>query len=222
MHLCINSKDRNATQYPAPDEYVVFINPPIRHVKKITLVHAAICNTQYSLSQPYPIHAPEFGINTSIQPGMYTMMSLQRELQRIFPWNVSIKFNLIAMSIWIRAPQPFTCNGSQSVDIGNNIYQVELRNMLKTAPVVLELESMGKMTECDCQGGHHSFSTCATLPLKTGVGGFTIDDVVPVVHVQNPFITLDRFRIKFKSALHTPIQDHELIFKIDVDHGAIN
>jgi hypothetical protein len=146
------------------------------------------------------------------------MMSLEEALrENVTPMKTHfstrvVHINRTTMSFVISSDQAFTLNGISSNN-KDHWHQVVIPNPLQTSPLILEIQTMGKVTECDCQGGHHSFSTASILPLK---GGYTIDEIVPIVNVQNPDIILDKMHITVKSKLHTPIPDHEFIFQLSV------
>lgn len=212
MHLCVSSKDRDPDRYPTPSKYTIRLDPPIKRVKSIALIHAGFCNTQYSLPKPYPIHIPEFGIDTEIPAGMHTMMSLERTLDALLQ---KVHVDRTTMSLVISSDQPFTLNGTPST-FKDPWHQATIPNPLETAPMILELETLGKVTECDCQGGHHSFSTASILPLQVDSKKYIVDETPHIINVQNPDVILDSLRITIKSALPMPIPDHEFIFALSV------
>lgn len=217
-HLCISSKDRDATVYPDPSHYVIRLDPPLKGVASIALVHAAFANTQYTLHQPYPVVIPSIGVNDTIPPGMYSSTEIADLIQAMLPnreaWRVRV--DRATRYIVVSANQSFTFNDIDSTLKADEWYHVVLTDAMgkDDGPLVMDIRARGQVQEL----GFRSFDTAATIPMTSTSGTYSVHDPEhPVVNVQNPPVLLDRLDISFRRSggrALTPILDHEMVFAI--------
>lgn len=219
MHLCISSKDRDPLVYPNPSEYVIRLDPPLKGIERMALIHVAFANTQYTLLTPYPVVIPSLGINTTIPPGMYSSTDIANAIQAILPnldaWHVRV--DRTTRHVVVSSVTEFSLNGISSNLLGDGWYHVVLTDVMGTddGPLVMDIRLHGNMKEV----GYHSFDTFASIPMTSTTGTYSfLGPEHPVINVQNPPILLDRLHISFRRSggrSITPILDHEMVFSIE-------
>ena len=224
--LFIHSQDRDPDLYPSPTEYVVKLDPPLKHVRYLQLEHFAIANTLLTLHFPHNTVTVN-GIEMSIPPGVYTSTRLAAAVEEALRTN-------LPQGDWVVRIQ----RTRMSMEVTSSVYDFEIQcgfvhffpstrtvkgwtatsKILsgETDRLVMEIRPLGKAIEPDGEGGRKSFSTFDNIPLKTHSGGYTVDAIeTPLRHIQNPSVTLDRLYIFFRAK--DPVVDHGMLFRVGFD-----
>jgi hypothetical protein len=223
-YVFVSSKDRDTSFWPEPSDYVVKIDPPIKHVTSIELIHFAISNIGYTLQNNRYIKVNN---ETCIFPdGIYSSTEmcavLQDWLQQTFPDNYYWSVRVIRehMSIQISAQKEFIVNETSlpctfpttpSTPGTDGWYTIKSTILdLRGDKVVMNIKNLGTLIEPN-EGGYASFDTFTTFQLKAYPGEYVIDEAyTPLRHDQNPMTTIDRMHITFNQ----PMLDHACIFRI--------
>ena len=92
-HMFVTSELRDTTKYPAANSYTLHLTHPIKDIRAVELVHAAVPNTMYNLggssdpsSNTNCIAVSDFDLNTapndySLSKGFYSATGLQQSVQ---------------------------------------------------------------------------------------------------------------------------------------------
>ena len=109
----VDSRDRDKIAYPNPSEYVVEFTTPFRHVIGLNVIDASIPRTMYNVDTynnelKFFIHSSNYDLNSlsldsfqtaTLEPGDYTIQTLQTELTTKLAMNLNNNSNLPEINI---------------------------------------------------------------------------------------------------------------------------
>jgi hypothetical protein len=219
-YLFISSKDRKSTD--TPSDYVIQIDPPLKQIQKIELVHFMYSHTLYTLNETNNYIVVDT-TRIELPVGIYSSIELSHvilsSLENTFPqtrWSVRV--DRMTMAIHISASNQFTIQDSpffkfDIVPLFHNGWYTTKSKMLSMDDHVLsmDIEFIGKLIQPE-HGGRASFHRFARIPLKTLAGTYVSDTIEnPIIHDLNPSKTIDRIHIQFNNE---SILDHVMLLRL--------